>query len=68
MQQQVTSISIDVLCRFMRICAGTKGTTKVTVRCAGLGWACGWAGSGGRAGSPLAVAEVLAQWLEAHRR
>ena len=33
-------------------------------RCAGLGWAMAC----GRAGSPLAVAEVLAQWLEAHRR
>ena len=35
-------------------------------RCAGFGWA--RAGSGGRARSPLAVAGVLAQWLEAHRR
>ena len=27
-----------------------------------------WAGSGGRARSPSAVAEVLAEWLEAYRR
>ena len=43
---------------------------RTYIRCAGSGWArsCGWAGSGNRARSPLAVAEVLAQWLEAHRR
>ena len=27
-----------------------------------------WAGSGGRARSPSAVAEVLAEWLQARRR
>ena len=34
--------------------------------CAGLGWA--RVGSGGQARSPLVVAGVLAQWLEAHHR